>query len=75
MFTGIIQTIGQIESALPAGEDVKLNIACAGLGMQDLNIGDSIAVNGVCLTVVDFSDTHFDAHVSKETLSVTTGLD
>lgn len=74
MFTGIIQTIGQIERVSPIGEDVKLNISCAGLGMQDVNIGDSIAVNGVCLTAVNFSDTHFDVHVSKETLSVTVGL-
>lgn len=42
--------------------------------MQDVNIGDSIAVNGVCLTAVAFSDTQFEAHVSKETLSVTIGL-
>lgn len=74
MFTGIIQTIGQIERITPIGEDVKLNISCAGLDMQDVNIGDSIAVNGVCLTAVNFSDTHFEVHVSKETLSVTVGL-
>jgi riboflavin synthase len=43
--------------------------------MHDVNIGDSIAVNGVCLTAVSFSDTQFEAHVSKETLSVTVGLD
>ena len=42
--------------------------------MQDVKIGDSIAVNGVCLTAVTFSDTQFEAHVSKETLSVTIGL-
>ena len=74
MFTGIIQTIGQIERIAPVGEDVKLSITCAGLGMQDVNTGDSIAVNGVCLTAVNFSDSHFEAHVSKETLSVTVGL-
>ncbi|MDP1659378.1 MAG: riboflavin synthase [Methylotenera sp.] len=75
MFTGIIQTVGQIERASPMGEDVKLNISCVGLDMQDVKTGDSIAVNGVCLTVVNFSDSHFEAHVSKETLSVTVGLD
>jgi riboflavin synthase len=74
MFTGIIQTVGQIECITSVGEDVKLNIHCAGLGMQDVNVGDSIAVNGVCLTAVNFNDSHFEAHVSKETLSVTTGL-
>ena len=75
MFTGIIQTIGQIEITTPIGEDVKLSIACAGLNMQDVIVGDSIAVNGVCLTATHFSDTHFEAHVSKETLTVTVGLD
>lgn len=75
MFTGIIQTIGQIERITPMGEDLKLNIACAGLGMQDVQIGDSIAVNGVCLTAISVSKTHFEAHVSKESLSVTVGLD
>jgi riboflavin synthase len=74
MFTGIIQTIGQIERASALGDDVKLNIGCAGLDMRDVNIGDSIAVNGVCLTAISFSDSHFEAHVSKETLSVTVGL-
>lgn len=75
MFTGIIQTVGQIEKTTPSGEDVKLSIACQGLGMQDVAIGDSIAVNGICLTATELSDTHFEAHVSKETLSVTVGLE
>lgn len=75
MFTGIIQTVGQIEQTTPMGEDVKLSIACNGLDMQDVIIGDSIAVNGVCLTAISLSDTHFEAHVSKETLSVTVGLE
>ncbi|HYN54855.1 MAG TPA: riboflavin synthase [Methylotenera sp.] len=75
MFTGIIQTVGQIEHITPMGEDVKLNILCNGLGMHDVIIGDSIAVNGVCLTAISLSDTHFEAHVSQETLSVTVGLE
>ena len=75
MFTGIIQTVGQIKHSIPSGEDVKLSIACDGLDMQDVIIGDSIAVNGVCLTATQLSPTHFEAHVSKETLSVTVGLD
>ena len=74
MFTGIIQTIGQIERITPMGEDLKLNIACADLDMQDVKTGDSIAVNGVCLTAISVSKSHFEAHVSKETLSVTVGL-
>jgi len=75
MFTGIIQTVGQIERVTPMGDDVKLNISCSGLDMQDVKIGDSIAVNGVCLTAITFNETHFEAHVSKESLSVTIGLD
>ena len=75
MFTGIIQTVGQIERVTPMGDDVKLNISCSGLDMQDVKIGDSIAVNGVCLTAITFNESHFEAHVSKESLSVTIGLD
>lgn len=75
MFTGIIQAVGKIESVIPAGEDVKLHVNIGALNMSDMQIGDSIAVNGVCLTAVTFSDKHFEAHVSKETLNCTVGLD
>lgn len=50
-------------------------IETRGLDMQDVQLGDSIAVNGVCLTVIAFDSHQFQAHVSQETLSVTTGLD
>jgi riboflavin synthase len=53
---------------------VRLNIEAARLGMEDVAIGDSIAVNGVCLTVVSKSATAFDADVSKESLNCTVGL-
>jgi len=75
MFTGIIQTIGQIERVTPVGDDVQLSISCTGLDMQDVRVGDSIAVNGVCLTAITVNESHFEAHVSKETLSATLGLD
>lgn len=75
MFTGIIQNVGQIERASAMGEDIQLSISCAKLNLQDVSIGDSIGVNGVCLTAISLNDTHFEAHVSKETLSVTVGLD
>ena len=75
MFTGIIQTIGQINQVTPLGKDIKLNISFTGLDMQDVKTGDSIAVNGVCLTAISFNDSQFEAHVSNETLSVTVGLD
>ena len=74
MFTGIIQSVGQITQIATIGEDVKLHIDTKSLPMQDVNIGDSIAVDGVCLTVIYLSNSHFEAHVSKETLSVTVGL-
>lgn len=74
MFTGIIQAVGHIDSVTQMGDDVKLSIQAANLGLDDVIVGDSIAVNGVCLTVAQLSKTHFQAHVSKETLNVTEGL-
>ena len=79
MFTGIIQAVGHIDSTTTLGEDIKLQINAANLGLDDVVIGDSIAVNGVCLTVTQLiqtndANTHFAAHVSTETLKVTTGL-
>jgi len=79
MFTGIIQAIGQIEQVTPlaqaSSQDVKLSIGASGLDMSDVQVGDSIAVNGICLTAVSVSKSHFEADVSKETLSCTVGLD
>lgn len=75
MFTGIIQAVGQIEQVSPAGQDVKLQINAAGMDLSDVQVGDSIAVNGVCLTATDLAPTHFHAHVSRETLNCTVGLD
>jgi riboflavin synthase len=75
MFTGIIQSVGAISQATPVGQDIQLVIDTCGLDMGDVQLGDSIAVNGVCLTVIQFDAAHFKAHVSHETLSVTVGLD
>ncbi|HEY8119141.1 MAG TPA: riboflavin synthase [Methylophilaceae bacterium] len=75
MFTGIIEAVGQIDRITPTGDDVKLSLDTANLDMSDVKIGDSIAVNGVCLTVVKLGKSRFEAHVSKETLSCTVGLD
>ena len=72
MFTGIIQAIGHIDAITKQGDDLKLSIRAANL--DGVIVGDSIAVNGVCLTVENLTKTHFETHVSKETLSVTTGL-
>ncbi len=75
MFTGIIQAVGHIAHIAPRGDDVSLGINCEKLEMHDVAIGDSIAVNGVCLTAVSFDTAHFVAHVSKETLNCSVGLD
>lgn len=74
MFTGIIQAIGHIDSITHAGEDLKLSINAKNLGLDDVQIGDSIAVNGVCLTVAHLTSAHFEVHVSKQTLDVSVGL-
>jgi riboflavin synthase len=74
MFTGIIQAVGHIDSVTPVGDDIKLSIQATNLVLDDVIVGDSIAVNGVCLTVTQLSKTHFQAHISNATLGVTTGL-
>lgn len=75
MFTGIIQALGQIQHVEPHGEDVRLTIGSGQLDMADVSQGDSIAVNGVCLTVVVHDEKSFQVHVSAETLRCTIGLD
>ena len=71
MFTGIIQTIGTIEKREADGGDVRLTIGCPGLDLGHSQIGDSIAVNGVCLTAVTLESGRFSADVSQETLQCT----
>ena len=75
MFTGIIQAVGEITPVQASSDDIKIDINAEQLNLNDVKIGDSIAINGVCLTVTSLSETHFKADVSKETLTVTTGLD
>ena len=74
MFTGIIQAIGHIDTITKIGNNFELSIEAANLTLSDIQIGDSIAVNGVCLTATHLTQTHFKAHVSAETLKVATGL-
>lgn len=71
MFTGIIEVLGEVSAVEPRGGDVRLSIAARG-GFAGVHIGDSVAVNGVCLTAVALSDDHFAADVSGETLKLTT---
>lgn len=72
MFTGIIAARGTIKSIEAKGDDRRLTIAANGLDMSDVALGDSIAVDGICLTVVQFSANDFVMDASAETLSKTT---
>jgi len=72
MFTGIIQAIGKIKRVEQRQGDVRLTVETAGLDLSDAGLGDSIAVNGVCLTAIELSPGQFVADVSNETLSTTT---
>lgn len=71
MFTGIIEAIGVIDDLQPTGEDLRIAISSDTLSFADVELGDSIAVNGVCLTVVERSNNRFMADVSGETLTKT----
>lgn len=72
MFTGIIQAVGQIARLERAPQHARVVINTATLPMQDVSPGDSIAVNGVCLTAVSLEANSFAADVSAETLARTT---
>jgi riboflavin synthase len=74
MFAGIVAAVGRIASGKPHGDGVRLRIEAGLLGLDDVSIGDSIAVNGVCLTVVSRDAGSFEADVSRATLDVTHGL-
>ncbi len=72
MFTGIITALGQLKTRQPLGGDVRLQIFSRDLDLGEVHQGDSIAVNGVCLTVVAFERDHFWVDASNETLRRTT---
>ncbi len=75
MFTGIIQAIGSIQEVHSSDNGVVLKINSNNLDISDSKIGDSIAVNGVCLTATQVSDNSFTADVSNETINCTTFSD
>ena len=79
MFTGIVAAVGRIEAASPRGDGLRLVVDPAGLDVADVAVGDSIAVNGCCLTVVAKAaaggGTRIAFDVSAETLRCTVGLD
>jgi riboflavin synthase len=72
MFTGIIQAVGHVAKSESRGGDRRLVIQAAALGLDDVKLGDSIAVGGVCLTALDIDAETFAADVSVETLNLTT---
>jgi riboflavin synthase len=72
MFTGIIEAIGKVESFQQSKNDWKLAVDIGKLDLSDVVIGDSIAVNGCCLTVIELSQRSFVADVSQETMQCTT---
>jgi riboflavin synthase len=74
MFTGIVAAVGRIRSVTTAERGTRLSIEAAALDLTDVAIGDSIAVNGVCLTVVALAGNSFETEVSQATLDCTTGL-
>ena len=74
MFTGIVTAIGRIASAREQGDGLRLRIDAPGLGMDDVALGDSIALQGVCHTVVAKDGRGFEVDTSAATLAVTTGL-
>ena len=71
MFTGIIKAKGTIRAMQRRGGDVRMTVTSAGMPWSDYEVGESIAVNGVCLTAVALHDDGFDTDVSVETLDVT----
>ena len=71
MFTGIIESLGKVESLQSVGGDVRLRIGTS-LDMSDVHLGDSIATNGICLTVIEWGEKWYAADVSRESLNRTT---
>ncbi len=79
MFTGIVAAVGKIKTVTPleggADAGVRLDVDAGGLPMADVGLGDSIALNGACMTVVEKTATGFTVDVSRESLNKTVGLD
>nr|WP_295381738.1 riboflavin synthase [Pseudoxanthomonas sp.] len=72
MFTGIIEGLGTLATTESRGGDVRLSVRVGTLPFEQVQLGESIAVNGVCLTVIDFDAGSFQADASNETLALTT---
>lgn len=75
MFTGIVAAVGRIAEIAPAAGGLRARIEAGGLPLDDVAPGDSIAVSGVCLTVVGLHPHAFDVDISRETLACACGFD
>jgi riboflavin synthase len=75
MFTGIVAAVGRIERVEPLGDGVRLTVEAGGLPLERSAIGDSIAIQGACMTAVRIEGSRFTVDVSRESLSKTVGLD
>ena len=79
MFTGIVAAVGKITAVTPLGQapdaGVRLSIDAGALSLEDVALGDSIALNGACMTVVEKTSKGFSVDVSRESLNRTAGLD
>ncbi|WP_139684605.1 riboflavin synthase [Vibrio tasmaniensis] len=75
MFTGIVEAVGTLSAITPRGEDITVTVNVGKLDMADVKLGDSIATNGVCLTVVEYNDHSYSADLSLETLKKTGFVD
>lgn len=75
MFAGIVSAVGRIAEAAPSGDGLRLTIEAPGFGLDDIAIGDSIAIQGICHTVIAKSGVTFDVESSRATLDVTAGLE
>ncbi|MBV8307017.1 MAG: riboflavin synthase [Gammaproteobacteria bacterium] len=72
MFTGIVQDLGRVLRREPRGGDLRLTIGCGRLDLSATRVGDSLCVQGCCLTVVELDGNSFAADLSRETLALTT---
>ena len=72
MFTGIVQDVGRVLASEPRGGDVRLTIGCERLDLASARVGDSLCVQGCCLTAIELRAKTFTADVSRETLALTT---
>jgi riboflavin synthase len=75
MFTGIVEALGEVREVRRREQDAQIVIGAGSLDLSDVKVGDSIAVNGCCLTVVELAPGAFQVDVSRETLERTTGFE